>query len=419
MQPPSGPTSPPAVPKIAIHAFCEASRTAEALQAAARERRLAKVHMVVDTGGIDAALADRAQGKDQGRDQGRAPDILVVETSLPRPLMLAKLNALADRCGGATRLIVIGHVNDIGLYRDLIRRGIGEYLIAPVTPLQIVEAVAGLSDVAAGGQTGRVVAFVGAKGGVGSSTVCHNVAWALSELVKCQVVVADLDLAFGTAGLDFNREALQGMAEALQAPERLDEAALDRLLTRCSQHLSLLAAPLALDRDYDISAGACAAVLDALRQYASFAVLDLPHVWTPWLRQVLAQADEIVITAAPDLANLRNARSLVDALDASRAGGNPPHLVINMARRPKRPDIPAEELAAAIDLDPKLVIEFDGETFGLAANNGQMIEEYSRKARAAQQFRALASALAQRTELKEAARSSPLAPILGRLRLGA
>ena len=295
------------------------------------------------------------------------------------------------------------------------KRGIAEYLVAPVSPAQFIEAVASLCGAPAGDQSGRLIAFIGAKGGTGSSTICHNVAWAMSETLKCDVVVADLDLAFGTAGLNFNHEAMHGVAEALQAPERLDEAALDRLLTKCSQHLSILAAPAALDRDYDISAGACRTVLDALRQHAPFVALDLPHAWTPWLRQVLLAADEIVVTAAPDLANLRNARNLVDLLEGHN--GKPPRLVINMARRRKRPDLSVEEFSSALDLDPALVIDSDPETFGFAANNGQMIEEYSRKARAAQQFRTLALALAQRAEPKEAAKASPLAPILDKLGL--
>ncbi len=398
-----------AIAGISIQAFCEAESTAAALEAAGSDRRLAKVHMEVSGGGIDAALAECAGA------EARTPNVLVVETTLARGQMLAKLARLADRCDPATKVMAIGHVNDIPLYRELMKRGVAEYLIAPVSPSLFIEAVAGLCGAPAGGRAGRLIAFIGAKGGTGSSTVCHNVAWAMSETLKCEVVVADLDLAFGTAGLDFNHETMQGVAEALQAPERLDEATLDRLLTRCSQHLSILAAPVAIDRDYDISAAACRAVLDALRQHAPFAAVDLPHAWTPWLKQVLLAADEVVLTAAPDLANLRNAKNLVDLLEAHN--GRPPRLVVNMARRRKRPDLTVEELSSALDLDPALVIEFDGDTFGAAANNGQMIEEYSRKARAAQQFRTLALALAQRAEPKAASRPSPLAPILDKLRL--
>jgi pilus assembly protein CpaE len=396
-------------PGISIQAFCDTDSTAAALETAAASRHLTKAQMEVSGGGIDAAMSECTG------PEARGPSVLVVETTLARPQMLAKLGRLADRCDSATRIVAIGPINDITLYRELMKRGIAEYLVAPVSPAQFVDVVAALCSSPAGDHAGRLIAFIGAKGGTGSSTVCHNVAWALSETLKCEVVVADLDLAFGTAGLDFNHETLQGVAEALQAPERLDETALDRLLTRCSQHLSVLAAPVALDRDYDISAGACRTVLDALRQHAPFAALDLPHAWTPWLRQVLLAADEVVLTVAPDLANLRNARNIVDLLEVHH--GRPPRLVINMMKRRKRPDLTVEELSSALDLEPVQVIELDAETFGAAANNGQMIEEYSRKARAAQQFRALALALAQRAEPQKAYTPSPLAPILDKLGL--
>src|SRR5262249_44505445 len=154
-----------------IHAFCEASATAEAMQTAGADRRLVKAQVEVSTGGIDAAIADCTAD--------RTPNVLVVETSLPRPLMLARLDALSGRCGPATKLIVIGQLNDIALYRELMRRGVGEYLIAPVSPAQLIDAVAGLCDAhdaSGGSHTGSVIAFIGAKGGIGSSTVCHNVA---------------------------------------------------------------------------------------------------------------------------------------------------------------------------------------------------------------------------------------------------
>jgi pilus assembly protein CpaE len=230
-------------------------------------------------------------------------------------------------------------------------------------------------------------------------------------------VVADLDLAFGTAGLDFNRDPLRGVAEALQAAGRLDEAMLDELLTRCSRHLSLLAAPLTLERDYTGSAEACMAVLDMLRQSMPFVAVDLPHTWTPLVKRVLLQADEIVVTAAPDLANLRNAKSLVDLVRSAHPSGRAPCLVINMAGTPGRPDVSVKEFTAALDLAPAQVIAFDGEIFGRAANNGQMIEEVAPTARAAQQIRALALALTHCAQPEEARKPSPLAPILARLGL--
>lgn len=365
--------------------------------------------MSVCVGGVDVAIPHCVANP--------APDLLVVETTQGRPQMLAELDRLIQYCGQAAKVMVIGQVNDVALYRELLKRGVSEYLLAPLSPALFVESVVNVFGDPGTDATGSIIAFVGAKGGVGSSTVCHNVAWALSEALQSDVVVADLDLAFGTAGLDFNQDSVRGIAEALQAFERHDEASLDRFLTRCSQHLSILAAPLTLDREYGVSSDACDVVLDTLRQCIPFVAVDLPHTWTPLVKQVLLRAEDVVITAAPDLANLRNARNILDALKSSSPDSRRPHLVINMAKLPRRPDISVKEFTAALDLKPAQVIEFDGETFGYAANNGQMIEEFSPKAKAAQQFCTLAFTLARRAQPKEDKRPSPLAPILARLGL--
>ena len=109
---------------------------------------------------------------------------------------------------------------------------------------------------------GRVLAVVGAKGGVGASTVAHNIAWAIARDLHLDSVVADLDLAFGTAGLDFNQDPPQGIADAVFSPDRVDTAFIDRLLSKCTDHLSLLAAPATLDRVYDFGAEAFDPIFD-------------------------------------------------------------------------------------------------------------------------------------------------------------
>ncbi len=398
------------IPRISIQAFCEDPRTAEVLQAATADRRLAKSHVSVHMGGAPAAVAHYLESP--------TPNLIIVETTLPRNQMLGELDRLAECCDAGTKVVVIGHMNDVVLYRELLKRGVSEYLIAPVTPMQFIESLSNLYNNPATDPVGNVIAFIGAKGGVGSSTVCHNAAWAMSEILKSDVVVADLDLAFGTTGLDFNQDPVQGIAEALQSPERLDEVLLDRLLTKCSERLSIFAAPVVLDRDYDISADACDIVLDIVRQNVPFVAVDLPHTWTPWVKRVLLQADEIVLTAVPDLANLRNAKNLIDLLKLNRTNDGPPRLVMNMVKMPKRPEISVKEFSLALDIEPGQVIEFDSETFGLASNNGQMIEEFSSKAKAAQQFRELALALAHRKEQKEDKKKSlvPLGPLLEKLK---
>jgi pilus assembly protein CpaE len=138
---------------------------------------------------------------------------------------------------------------------------------------------------------------------------------------------------------------------------------------------------------------------------------------SPSTKRILLGADEVVITAAPDLANLRNAKNIVDLLKQSRNNDGPPHLVINMANTPKRPEISVKEFAQSLDLKPAAVIEYDCETFGQAANNGQMIEELNKKAKSVPAIRDLALGLAHRKEVRAEPKQSGLAPLLAKLKL--
>lgn len=396
------------IPRISIQAFCERPEMADVVQDASSDRRLAKAHVSVHMGGATAAVAHYQESP--------TPNLIIVESALPRQQLLGELDRLAECCDPGTKVIVVGHVNDVILYRELLKRGVSEYLVAPITVPQIMESISNLYNDPDADPVGHVYAFIGAKGGVGSSTICHNVAWTLSQALKNNVIIADLDLAFGTTGLDFNQDPVQGIAEALATPERLDEVLLDRLLTKCSEHLSIFAAPVVLDRDYDLSPESCEMVIDVVRQNVPYVVVDLPHGWSPWTKRILMQADEVVITAAPDLANLRNAKNILDLLKQSRKHDSAPHLVLNMTNIPKRPEISTAEFQDALGAKTLAVIEFDPDTFGQAANNGQMIEEQSAKAKAAQCFRDIAMTLAHKKEVK-VEKKSALAPILERFKL--
>lgn len=400
------------IPRISIQAFCEVQETAQAMQVAAEDRRLAKAHVSVHMGGVAAAVAYYQESP--------TPNLIIIESSMQRGDVLAELDRLAECCDAGTKVIVIGHFNDVMLYRDLLKRGVSEYLVAPVTPLQLMESISNLYNDPESDPVGNVVAFIGAKGGVGSSTICHNVAWTISEVLQSDVVIADLDLAFGTTSLDFNQDPVQGIAEALASPERLDEMLLDRLLTKCTDRLSIFAAPVVLDRDYDLSADACDMVIDVVRQNVPFVMVDLPHTWTSWTKRILMGADEVVITATPDLANLRNAKNIIDLTKQARTNDGPPKLVINMAGIQKRQEIPVKEFCQHLDLQPAAIIEYDAETFSNASANGRMIEEVNKKAKCAPILRSLAMQVANRQEGMAAPRksaNSPLAPLLAKLKL--
>jgi pilus assembly protein CpaE len=371
------------VPRISIHAFCEFPDTGAALQRAGADRRLAKAHLTVQLGGIAAAV-DYYGGQ-------VTPNLLIVETRFNGQAALDELDRLAEVCDPATKVIVVGRQNDVELYRELMRRGASEYLVAPLAPLHLIEVISGLYLDPDAAPIGRVVAFMGARGGAGASSVAHNVGWCIAEEMHINTTIIDFDMAFGTTGLDFNNEGGQGVVDALSAPERLDDVLLDRLLLKHGDHLSLFTTPARLELDYDAVPEAYEAVVDAVRATTPCVVLDLPHLWTPWVKAALTAADEIVIVATPDLASLRNAKNLIELVRGARPNDAPPRLVLNQVGTPKRPEIPAKDFAETMGVEPAAIIGFDPLLFGQAANNGQMLLELQSGAATSQTLRRLAA----------------------------
>jgi pilus assembly protein CpaE len=394
------------IPRITIEAFSETPEVAAALEAVARDRRLQKAQVSVRAGGGAAALA--------AYQDAPTPNLIVLESGQDRSGLLGTLDALAEVCDAGTKVFVIGHVNDVVLYRELTRRGVSDYVVAPVEVLGLVQAISELFTAPGTEPIGRTVAVVGAKGGVGASTVAHNLAFAVARTLATATVIVDLDIAFGTAGLDFNQDPPQGVAEAVFAPERLDANLVDRLLSKCGDNLSLLAASAMLDRTIDLTETALDSLVDILRSTTPTVVLDVPHAWTAWTRRTLVGADEVVIVAAPDLASLRNTKNLVDALRQARPNDRPPRVLLNQVGLPKRPEIAAAEFAKALETELSAVVPFDAGLFGAAANNGQMIAEVQPSAKASALFVELAAALTGRPAAQRA-RGSLLAPVLAKL----
>jgi pilus assembly protein CpaE len=393
-------------PRVSLQAFCDTVETAAAVQSASEDRRLGKAHIKIQMGGMAAAI--------EAYRSAPTPNVIVLETDT-RNDILAGLDQLATVCDSGTRVVVIGRVNDVTLYRELVRRGVSDYVIAPVTAIDVVRSICNLFSAPEAKAVGRIVAIVGAKGGVGASTVAHNVAWAIARDLAMDSVVVDLDLAFGTAGLDYNQDPPQGIADAVFSPDRVDTAFIDRLLSKCTDHLSLLAAPATLDRVYDFGAEAFDSIFDTLRTTMPCIVLDIPHQWSGWTKRALVGADDILIVAAPDLANLRNTKNIYDLLKGLRPNDRAPLYCFNQVGVPKRPEINAGEFAKAIESQPIAAIPFDPQMFGSAANNGQMIAEISANHRTTEMFLQIAQRLTGRSETKKS-KGSFLSPLIDKLR---
>jgi pilus assembly protein CpaE len=388
------------IPRITIQAFCEHSQTAQLVESAIHDRRMSKVALTTHNGGLDGAI--------ETYKSNPTPNLILVETSLPPPEIPAALSRLAEVCDATTRLIVLGHANDVVLYRELIRSGVSEYIVLPASASSIVTAITDLFAAEGAAPIGRTIGFVSAKGGAGGSTVAHNVAWSISQSLRQDVLILDMDLAFGTAGLNFNQDPPHGLADAVGANQSMDQVMLDRLMSKAANHINLLTAPVSLDRTYDHGERDFEQVLELSQKSTPVVILDIPHAWDAWIRHTLATIDEIVIVAEPDLANLRNAKNLADTIKALRPTETEPLLVINKMGVPRRPEIAAKEFSSSIDCRLLGQIPFDAAVFGTAANNGQMIAEVAANNKINEVYRAIGLHVTGRTVPEAASKAGNL-----------
>lgn len=376
------------VPRITIHAACDRHEIADVIAGIAADRRLARAEISVEHGGIDAAIVRFASQA--------SPNLLIIDTLMQGQAMLHALDRLAQVIEEGTKVVILGAVNDIALFRELMSRGVSEYIVPPLQPIDLIRTVCGLYVNPDRPFAGRVIAVIGARGGIGASTISHNLAWSIAERQESSATLLDLDLSFGTAALDFNQDPQQSVADALVAPDRVDDVFLERVTTKQTQRLQMLTAPATLEREFEVDPQAYEQVIERVRRTSPFVVLDLPHIWTSWVKHTLLAADDAIIVAGPDLASLRNTKNIMDLLKSMRPYDSPPSVVLSMVGVPKRPEIPFKDFAEALGAEPVAAIPFDPQLFGMAANNGQMIGEVAPLSKTAMALDALGAALTGR-----------------------
>ncbi|MDK1385675.1 AAA family ATPase [Sinorhizobium sp. 8-89] len=370
------------IPKVEVATFCRSEEVTEAIRTAAIDRRMARATVTIKSGGIREATALYGGIT--------SPNLVVVENDDDEVRLMAALEALAVECVTGTKVIVIGRSNDVSLYKKLLDAGVSDYLVMPFEPMDFVAAVHRCFRSSTEEKLGRIVAFVGAKGGTGSSTLAHNVAYAMSNRVDADVLLADLDLQSGTLGLNFDIEVANGMLDVLESPDRLDDVLLRRLAVTYTDRLHLLPATTDFNKFFSLREDNVDHLLEVARSSSWHIVLDVPHIWTQWTRKILLEADEIVITATPDLASMRNAKNLIDFLKKARPNDPPPRLVLNKLGTAKLPEIKPKDFVAAVGLQESVSIAFNPHLFGAAANNGKLVIERAPTSEAGRAIVALA-----------------------------
>lgn len=391
------------VPHLTVAVFCLTAATRGTVERASKDRQLTRVKTEVSDGGI-AQLCRTFETR-------RTPSLLIVEVSTAGDALLAELDALAEICDPETKVVIIGMANDIGLYRTLMERGISEYLMGPITPYDYVTLIQRLFAQKSNTKLGKVYAFVGAKGGVGSSTLAQNVAWTIAEEQASPTLLLDLDFRFGSATVNLDLKPVTGLEKYLGDPDKFDAALLDRLILQRGEYLSVLPGYEDLLGDAEPAPEAIERLIEIARASFPIVVVDLPHDWSMASRDTLTSADEVILVAEPDLPNLRNARAMMQRLRALRPNDAPPRVVLNNCRMPRRKEISADKFFKSIGARTCTTLTFDPATYGAAAAEGRALREQASRSKAQASVRILARSL---TGKEKASRRNWFLRLLGR-----
>lgn len=373
--------------RFTIEAFPLSKDTEAALEGLSSEREFAKTKMTIHFGGMARAAKHYVDNP--------SPQFIIVEENGGPAEIQKGLESLAEVVEPGRKVIVIGTVNDVQAYRRLINQGVSEYLVGPVDTADIAAAIMSCVKDTNSTPKGRVISFVGSRGGVGSSTLAANIAWTLANATQEEVIGIDLDFNFGTMALALNLDPKQAVFEALTEAERIDPVLVERFMTEHGPHFSVLSTTGSLKEMAEPSTEAVERLIDICRSMAQFVVLDLPRQWSAWASAVLLLSDEIVLTANPDIANLRDAKMMFDWLKGRR-GSASNRLVLNKADVAKRNQLSAKDFQDTLGVAPGLTIGFDPTLFAQLANNGQMVGEGAKSHRLNEQLRQFAHQLGGR-----------------------
>lgn len=345
----------------------------------------------VRAGGLDAAR--------KSIDITAPPALVLVDLSDANE-PLEGMHDLQQLCGPSTRFLAIGSINDVSLYRQLVGLGVSDYLVKPVSSELLCEAfvtaMRSKEESQEARQT-RLFAFIGARGGVGTTTVAVSTAWLLAHEFKLRTALVDLDLHFGNLALSLDLEPGRGLREALENPDRTDSMLLASAMVTEGEKLPILATEEPLEEQLAFDGGAVAPLLAALSQDYDCLVVDLPRSLDAMARQVIALADATIVVTDLSLSALRDTVRLVDLAKALDARGKP-LLVGNQLGADHRGEIGRPEFERGIGGVLDLAVPFDVKAAVAAAHGGKALPDAAGGSKAAIELRKLAARLAGRED---------------------
>lgn len=366
-----------------ILAVLQEQSTIDRIEGVIRELQLDDELTVTDT--LDSALRRIRSGS--------APRILLVDLG-DSAAPIAEVSAARAVGGADLELVVLGTVNDVGLFRDLLSAGASDYLVKPSTR----EALAAVLEKKSPqlGTTpdglGHVIVFIGSRGGVGATTAAVACAWLMAAERRERIALVDLDLHFGTVALKLDLDPGSGLCEALEQPSRIDSLFIERAMIKMTDNLRVLAAEASAAQHLTIDAGAIDMLLHELRRKFVRVAVDLPRGASPMQRVVLAAASHVVVLCERSLAGLRDTIRLQTLVREQAPQAR--LWLVEAGATGERALIAKSEFEKGIGKSLDANLSYDPKSAGAAANSGQSLPVAAPRSAVVRELRQLTALLA-------------------------
>jgi pilus assembly protein CpaE len=258
---------------------------------------------VFTNAGVNAAVSELASKP--------SPRLLIVDISRADD-PLARVKELANVCEPSTGVIVVGESNDISLYRELKDVGVVEYFFKPLVRNLFTQACSSIliGDKDRGAtRTGKLVLTLSVRGGVGATTIATRSAWHLAMERERRVLLVDLDVYLGDAALQLGAVPTNGLREALEHPDRVDDLFLERAIIRAAPRLDLMASLEPLGDVVPFQEDAVLSLLANLLHHYRYVFVDVPGALAAHMMELMH---------LPSICLLVSDSRLVSARDVAR-----------------------------------------------------------------------------------------------------
>ncbi len=354
------------LPSSSVAIFSKDPDTLEAAKKLPDDWRYARVDMMVEE--TEVVGATKSLG---GMN---SPDVVILQTDVIDDGFTGQLEELANNCDEGTAAIVIGPDNDVNLYRKLIDMGVSDYLVRPVTEEMLSSVVARTLIERKGISESRLIGFLGAKGGVGTSSVVRASAWCSSDLMRQKTIVLDASGGWSTMSVGLGFEPTTTLPEAIKALLSNDDDSFDRMIFDAGNNLDVLATGSDIMLESSIDPAQIEMLIDHLMVKYPVVLVDLSCAPIALAKAVIAQAHQVQIVTSANLVSLRLARSLVHEINELHGGESEVvELMVNMCGQNPDMEVSKGDIASAMEIEVSSLIPYAPKVFVSAESESRKI----------------------------------------------